>query len=66
MASTPTMRLLVTTDPSLAEFPILVTLDRAKSSLDAEETTDPTLADAIVIVVDTIEDSVETVFWVTP
>lgn len=65
MTSTPTMRLLVTTTPELADFPILVTLDREKSSLDAELVTDPLLADATVIVVEAHEDSVETVYWTT-
>lgn len=62
---TPTMRLLVTTDPKKAEFPILVTLDPDRASLTAEETTDPLLADATVIIVESSEDSVETVYWTT-
>lgn len=62
---TPTMRLLVTLDPALADFPVTVTLNRNQASVDAEEVTDPLLADATVIIVDQPSEAVEVVYWVT-
>lgn len=59
------MRLLVTTDPTLADFPIAIVTDQDRASLDAQLVTDPTLADATVIIVTDPSDAVEFVRWVT-